>query len=215
MAIYRFVSNSIGTYVREAGDLSFSDLALKLTNMPATWPEITVVPPQAALKPEWIWQTNPVTTIGASIGQVRYFGRGISLSGIQPQAIAYNVPIFLSILADDAFRAKLRVESYMQSELKNTNIYDISNGNANTGGGLSGGGPPYKWQCASKYSVESPIIAGTTEIRLNLEIEVVNYPQENGTPQSNPAGLQYLLEVANIPTAAVPAVTDKVPVPLF
>ncbi len=215
MAIYRFISNSVGTYVREAGDLSFSELAVKLTNTPEVWPEIKVLMPLAALKPEWIWQTNPITTVGASVGQIRYFGRGISFLGLQPQATAYNASISLLVLVDDAFSGKLRVEGYILDQLTSTNSYDITEGDVSIRGGINSLGPPYKWQFASKYTIESPIIAGTTEIRVYLEIEAINYPQEKGTPQSNPAGLQYLLEVANIPAVNTSSVSDIVPVLLF
>jgi len=214
MAIFRFASNNVATYVREPGDVAYTDLAVELTQLFPCWPEI-VVPLLGAPEPEWIWETNPVTPVGASIGQVRYFGRAVTFTGIPAVATAFNLPIFVSILADNAFRGRLRVQNSILGVVTTTVLFDIPDGVLNPGQGFVGVSPPYRWQVVTNFSVEALVAVGITEIRVDLEIEAVNYAQENGNPTSNPAGVQFLLEVSNVPTITQPVVTDVVPVPLF
>ena len=214
MAIYRFASNNVSTFVREPGDVAYTDLAVELTQHFPFWPEI-VVPLLGAPEPEWVWETNPVTPVGALIGQVRYFGRAVTFTGIPAVALTFNLPIFVSILADNAFRARLRVQSSILGIVTTTDLYDIPDGVLNPGQGFVEVSPPYRWQVVTEFSVEAPVVLGITEIRVDLEIEAVNYAQENGNPTTNPAGVQFLLQVVNVPDIVQPVVTDVVPVPLF
>lgn len=214
MAIYRFASNNSTTYVREPGDVAYTDLAVELTQLFPFWPEI-VVPLLGAPEPEWVWETNPVTPIGALIGQVRYFGRAATFTGIPAVATTFNLPVFVSILADNAFRARLRVQSSTLGVVTTTDLYDIPDGVLNPGQGFVEVSPPYRWQVVTEFSVEVPVVLGITEIRVDLEIEAVNYAQQDGNPTTNPAGVQFLLQVANVPTVVEPEVTDVVPEPLF
>ena len=214
MAIFRFASNNTTTYVREPGAPVYTNLAVELTQKFPFWPEI-VVPLLGAPEPEWVWQTNPVTPVGASIGQVRYFGRAATFTGIPADALTFNLPIFVSILADNAFRARLRVQSFILGVLMGTTLIDIPDGVLDPAQGFVEVEPPYRWQVVTNFSTEVPVVLGVTEIRVDFEVEAVNYAQADGTPTTNPAGVQFLLEVSNIPTIVAPVVTDVIPEPLF
>ena len=214
MAIYRFESNNTATYVREPGDAVYTNLAVELTQKFSFWPEI-VIPLLGAPEPKWVWQTNPVTPVGASIGQVRYFGRAATFTGIPAVGFPFNLPVLVSILADNAFRARLRVQTFILGVLTNTTLIDIPDGVLDPAQGFIEVEPPYRWQVVTNLFVEALIPVGITEMRVDLEIEAVNYAQTDGTPNTNPAGVQFLLQASDILPVFTPVVTEVVPEPLF
>lgn len=212
MAIYRFVSDNVNTYWRiSPAPFIGGQIAQLITTKFPFWPEIVVENP-IPQQPAWVWSTNPVSPEGALNGEIRNFGRAATLSGMK-LAIPVNVEFNIAIAADNAFRGKLRITSFVGAIPCVVAEFDIPDGDLNPDVGFVEVSPPYRWQQITTFSGEVPITAPTTSIRFDLEILGVNYVQLHGTPATNPAGIQFLLELANL--SAGLTVNNEVPAVLF
>lgn len=210
MAIYRFVSDQFQTYVRKPEDLVFSDLAVQQGVQFQFWPRIISENLPEGNDPRWIWETDPVSAEGAVSGLVRFFGRSATIKvGVREREIV--IPFSLVIAADNAFAAMLQVSDAISGIVYET--FTILNGNLSVNTGLSEVTPPYNWQNIKTFTGEVAIPASTTDIRFDLEIQGINYVNIGGTPFSNSAGIQFLLELMNLLDDA--DVTNNIPIVLF
>lgn len=213
MAIYRFASDATNTYVRiPPAPFVAGDLAVELSSTFPFWPRILSENLGPGSQPRYIWATNPVSDTGAVNGEVQFFGRSAAFTNLVLGA-TLNLPFNVSFFADNAFRARLRISVVLGGVLTTVTEVDIPDGNLTLDTGLVEVAPPYRWQNITTFSGEALLPIGTTALRFDLEIEAVNYAQAGGTPETNPAGIQFLLELSNLPEGLT--VVNTVPLSLF
>ncbi|AKL95228.1 hypothetical protein CACET_c17800 [Clostridium aceticum] len=201
MAIYRFISNDTDTYFKDPADPAFDpgDTAVEVTNPFNLWPQITN--PALADQPEYVWSEDPVSPASAELGEIVDFGQAAESDGLAVALdLDFTIPVYLTVFADNAFEGTLRVQGL---DLLGVVIFEdeipISGGTFDINTGLS---PNDDWRIIYQFSDEvvAPVVLpiGTT-IRFDLNITAMNYAQTDGTPETNPAAIQYLLELSDLP----------------
>lgn len=216
MAIYRFISDTTSTYFKDPADPAFdpTDLAVEVANPFTFWPQIQN--PALTSQPEYVWSEDPVSPTSAEDGEIVDFGKAAESDGLALGLEAdFTIPFHLTIFADNAFQGILRIQGLTAlGVVLFEDEFPISGGVFDIDTGLS---PTEDWKITYQFSDEaiSPVILpiGTT-IRFDLNITAMNYAQTDGTPETNPAAIQFLLELSDLPagltfTPEVPEVIDE------
>ncbi|AOY76990.1 hypothetical protein [Clostridium formicaceticum] len=201
MAIYRFISDSATTFFKDPADPAFSpgDTAVEVTNPFTFWPQITN--PALTDQPEYVWSEDPVSLSSAENGEIVDFGSAAESDGLAVGIdLDFTIPVHLTVFADNAFQGTLRIQGL---DLLGIVLFEdeipISGGVFDLNTGLS---PTDDWKIVYQFSDEVvvPVVLpiGTT-IRFDLNISAMNYAQTDGTPETNPAAIQFLLELSDLP----------------
>lgn len=217
ISIYRFVSNQFYTYVRNPKDSAYESLAVQLGTSSSLWPNIVSENLSTGNNSRWIWETDPISDIGAKKGLIRYFGRAATVEKAIPMAageadtMSITIPFMVIATADNAFRGRL----LLQAGASKPFIFDIPGGNLALKTGLAEVSPPYNWQNVRVFSNEITVALAETpqDLSFILEIEGINYISQGNTPETNPAGIVFLLEIYNLPENL--EIENEIPFPLF
>lgn len=199
MAIYRFVSDEFNTYVRiPPAAFGAGKLAEDIGKAFSFWPQIVSENLGPGSQPQYIWATDPISQLGALNGEQQNFGRAATLTGLTLSADR-NLPFNIMVFADNAYIGKLKISAMISNALTTITLIDIPDEGFSLNTSFKEEEAPYKWHNITAFSGEVIIPTKATGVRFDLEIEALNYAQVNGTPASNPAGVQFLLELYNLP----------------
>lgn len=198
MGLVSFISGPVNpTFFRLGpGPYLAANTAVPVGLQNSFWPQLVTNTPAAAGDPgvpQYIWYQSSVNPALAPTGETVFFARQITASFGLPIAVGLITPLFLHVIADNAFQARVRIQplDILGIALGPPTILDFTDGN--TSQAFNQVDPPFAWSTAYTFIRELGLVATVAGFDLQFEFKVVNWNQPGGIPQTNPAGFTYAL----------------------
>ena len=193
MTDLKLVSGANNTFYRFPPTTTYdeNDVAVIVTNSSKFWPKI--INADNGWQPDYIWYSPSTDPTKVITGEQVIFGREVRISLTNPLPANHQMTLLVSAAADNAFYGRITVETS-----KSAQSWNIPDGSTNPNTGLTEIGFPHNWQNIYENAQIFSIDPSVKEFTVQFEALVTNYAQTNGTPQTNPAGVIYLVRILNI-----------------